>query len=95
MHLLRSVPIVFIEEIDGLATGAGNELAMQIDMRLADPNARLRADERGEQARDADGDVACFGYGWQEGCSGSWGPKAANLDTDLETIGVLVMHEEA
>ncbi|MCJ1395215.1 hypothetical protein MMC18_008098 [Xylographa bjoerkii] len=35
VHLLRSLPTIFI------ATGAGNEIAVQMDTRLAGPNARM------------------------------------------------------
>ncbi|MCJ1384911.1 hypothetical protein MMC17_008029 [Xylographa soralifera] len=41
VQLLRSLPTIFIAEINGLATGAGNEIAVQMDMRFAGPNARM------------------------------------------------------
>lgn len=38
---LPTLPIISIIEIDGRATGAGSELAVQADIRYAGPNARL------------------------------------------------------
>jgi hypothetical protein len=39
IRLLRSLPTIFIGEINGLSTGAGTELAVQCDMRFAGPQA--------------------------------------------------------
>lgn len=38
---LATLPVIFIAEIDGRATGAGNEVAVQCDIRYVGPNARL------------------------------------------------------
>ncbi|MCJ1401652.1 hypothetical protein MMC11_004869 [Xylographa trunciseda] len=43
VRLLRSLPTIFIAEINGIATGAGNEIAVQMDMRFAGPNLRMGA----------------------------------------------------
>ncbi|MCJ1246823.1 hypothetical protein MMC30_004032 [Trapelia coarctata] len=47
VRLLRSLPIIFIGEINGLSTGAGTEFAVQLDMRFAGPKARIGALEVG------------------------------------------------
>jgi len=47
VRLLRSLPTIFIGEINGLSTGAGTEFAVQLDMRFAGPNARIGALEVG------------------------------------------------
>ncbi|KAI4164773.1 MAG: hypothetical protein LQ342_001748 [Letrouitia transgressa] len=38
---LATLPIIFIAEISGQASGAGNELIVQSDMRFAGPNTKL------------------------------------------------------
>ena len=38
---LQTLPIIFIAEINGRTTGAGNEIAVQCDIRYAGPNAKL------------------------------------------------------
>ncbi|MCJ1227568.1 hypothetical protein MMC12_004224 [Toensbergia leucococca] len=38
---LQTLPIIFIAEIDGRTTGAGNEVAVQCDIRYAGPGAKL------------------------------------------------------
>lgn len=43
VHLLASLPTIFIGEVSGRAFGAGNELLVQMDMRFAGPGARLGA----------------------------------------------------
>jgi len=43
VHLLRVLPTIFIGEVNGLATAAGNEFLVQCDMRFAGPRARLGA----------------------------------------------------
>ena len=45
--LLATLPIIFIAEIDGRVTGAGNEIAVQCDIRYAGPHARLSQFEIG------------------------------------------------
>lgn len=45
---LQTLPIVFIAEINGRTTGAGNELAVQCDSRYAGPNAKLSQLEIGQ-----------------------------------------------
>jgi len=39
--LLATLPVILIAEINGLASGAGNEVAVQCDFRYAGPAARL------------------------------------------------------
>lgn len=46
-YLLTTLPIIFIAEINGRATGAGNEVALQCDIRYAGPHARLSQFEIG------------------------------------------------
>lgn len=43
VHLLRVLPTIFIGEVNGLATAAGNEFLVQCDMRFAGPRARFGA----------------------------------------------------
>lgn len=38
---LATLPIIFVAEISGRASGAGNELLVQSDMRFAGPNTKL------------------------------------------------------
>ena len=38
---LATLPVIFIAEINGRATGAGDEIALQSDIRYAGPNTRL------------------------------------------------------
>ncbi|KAM0798271.1 ClpP/crotonase-like domain-containing protein, partial [Usnea florida] len=38
---LQTLPIIFIAEINGRTTGAGNEVAVQCDIRYAGPGAKL------------------------------------------------------
>ena len=38
---LASLPVIFIAEINGRTSGAGNEFAVQCDIRYAGPNAEL------------------------------------------------------
>ena len=45
--LLATLPVIFIAEINGRTTGAGDELAVQCDIRYAGPNARLSQFEVG------------------------------------------------
>ena len=40
-NLLQTLPIIFIAEINGRTTGAGNEFAVQCDIRYAGPDAKL------------------------------------------------------
>ncbi|KAL8719212.1 MAG: hypothetical protein Q9225_003766 [Loekoesia sp. 1 TL-2023] len=47
LELLQTLPIIFIAEINGRVTGAGNELAVQCDIRYAGPRARLSQFEIG------------------------------------------------
>ena len=47
VHLLTSLPVIFIGEVSGRAFGAGNELLVQFDMRFAGPGTRLGALEVG------------------------------------------------
>lgn len=47
VHLLSSLPVIFIGQVSGRAFGAGNELLVQMDMRFAGPGARLGALEVG------------------------------------------------
>ena len=44
---LATLPIIFIAEIDGRATGLGNEIAVQCDMRFAGPQLKLSQFEVG------------------------------------------------
>ena len=46
-NLLATLPIIFIAEINGRVTGAGDELALQSDIRYAGPGARLSQFEIG------------------------------------------------
>ena len=39
--LLATLPVIFVAEINGRASGAGNEIAVQCDIRYAGPSARL------------------------------------------------------
>lgn len=41
IHILNSIPIIFIAEINGLAVGGENEFAVNMDMRFAGPAARF------------------------------------------------------
>ncbi|MCJ1243903.1 hypothetical protein MMC30_001100 [Trapelia coarctata] len=41
VDLLHTLPIIFVGEINGRAFGAGNEIAVQLDMRFAGPNTRF------------------------------------------------------
>jgi len=43
VHLLRILPTIFIGEVNGLATAAGNEILVQCDMRFAGPWAHFGA----------------------------------------------------
>ena len=54
---LATLPVIFIAEIDQHATGAGNELAVQCDMRFAGPNTRLSQFEIGFNAPPGAGGV--------------------------------------
>ena len=45
--LLATLPIIFIVEINGRVTGAGDEVAIQCDIRYAGPRARLSQFEIG------------------------------------------------
>ena len=47
-YYLQTLPIIFIAEINGRTTGAGNELAVQCDIRYAGPNAKLSQLEIGQ-----------------------------------------------
>ena len=40
-QLIQTLPIIFIAEINGRTTGAGNEVAVQCDIRYAGPSAKL------------------------------------------------------
>lgn len=55
--LLRTLPTIFIGEINGFATGAGNEFAVQLDMRFAGPKTRLGAFEVGVGVIHANGGI--------------------------------------
>jgi enoyl-CoA hydratase/carnithine racemase len=41
MRLLRELPTIFIAEVNGRASGSGNEMVVQCDMSFAGPNAIL------------------------------------------------------
>ena len=45
--LLATLPVIFIAEINGRVTGAGDEVAVQCDIRYAGPTARLSQFEVG------------------------------------------------
>ncbi|KAL8797289.1 MAG: hypothetical protein Q9195_000443 [Heterodermia aff. obscurata] len=45
--LLSTLPVIFIAQINGRVTGAGDELAVQCDIRYAGPGARLSQFEVG------------------------------------------------
>lgn len=47
MQLLRTLPVIFVAEINGRVTGAGDEVAVQCDIRYAGPRARLSQFEIG------------------------------------------------
>ncbi|MCJ1468495.1 hypothetical protein MMC07_007124 [Pseudocyphellaria aurata] len=46
-NAIATLPVIFIAEIDGRVTGAGNEIALQLDVRYAGPGARLSQFEVG------------------------------------------------
>lgn len=46
-HLLGKLQTIFIAEVDGRAVAGGNEMALNMDMRFAGPNARFGAVEVG------------------------------------------------
>lgn len=45
LRLFRTLPILFIAEVNGLAVGGGNEIAVNMDMRFAGPAARFGVPE--------------------------------------------------
>ncbi|KAK4496988.1 hypothetical protein PRZ48_011437 [Zasmidium cellare] len=45
LRLFRTLPILFIAEVNGLAVGGGNEFAVNMDMRFAGPVARFGVPE--------------------------------------------------
>ncbi|MCJ1267395.1 hypothetical protein MMC22_007280 [Lobaria immixta] len=46
-YSIATLPVIFIAEIDGRVTGAGDELALRFDIRYAGPGARLSQFEVG------------------------------------------------
>lgn len=46
-NAIATLPVIFLAEIDSRVTGAGNEIALQLDIRYAGPGARLSQFEVG------------------------------------------------